>query len=300
MPNNKNINNKRRKQNCNYQDLWLIPGKADASCSKNCLKVKIRPSIIKFPGCFTVEIRNIHIVDDNGLPNSIFAKTEYQWLNVRGSEKAKCQNSSSNGCGGFGNNCYYCDICESLKKVDKQNEREDGNELLPSNIAQQLKGIKCPSEPGLYTFRKQFCFNDWQWLDNDGDCQLDILSETDDQSGIKIAMSALQQVGYGTIVTKIRLAFNATPEIERKKAIKEAQIERNSLREFEQKIKNVDSNIPFNEVKIWYIEQQKNIWHKNDYLPWLLYENEFACIRLTFDVCERQPLQRWEGGFTCA
>ncbi|CAK5041140.1 unnamed protein product [Meloidogyne enterolobii] len=64
MPNNKNINNKRRKQNCNYQDLWLIPGKADASCSKNC--VKIRPSIIKFPGCFTVEIRNIHIVDNNG------------------------------------------------------------------------------------------------------------------------------------------------------------------------------------------------------------------------------------------
>lgn len=29
-------------------------------------------------------------------------------------------------------------------------------------------------------------------------------------------------------------------------------------------------------------------------------ENEFACIRLTFDVCERQPQQRWEGGFTCA
>ncbi|CAK5084826.1 unnamed protein product [Meloidogyne enterolobii] len=126
-------------------------------------------------------------------------------------------------------------------------------------------------------------------------------------------MSALQQVGY----TKIRLAFNATPEIERKKAIKEAQIERNSLREFEQKIKNVDSNIPFDQVKNWYIEQQKNIWHKNDYLPWLLYgnffgflrlklikkifiENEFACIRLTFDVCERQPQQRWEGGYTCA
>uniref|UniRef100_A0A1I8C376 DUF7753 domain-containing protein n=1 Tax=Meloidogyne hapla TaxID=6305 RepID=A0A1I8C376_MELHA len=185
-------------------------------------------------------------MDNNGLPNSIFAKTEYQWLNVRGSD-------------------YYCDICESLKKVDEEKEKE--REELPSDIAQQLKG----------------------------DCRLDILSETeDDQSGIKIAMSALQQVGY----TKIRLAFKATSEIERKKAIKEAQIERNSLRDFEQRIKNLDS-IPSNEVRNWYIEQQKNIWHKNDYLPWLLYENEFACIRLTFDVCERQPQQRWEGGYTC-
>ncbi|CAK5041136.1 unnamed protein product [Meloidogyne enterolobii] len=89
-------------------------------------------------------------------------------------------------------------------------------------------------------------------------------------------MSALQQVGY----TKIRLAFNATPEIERKKAIKEAQIERNSLREFEQKIKNVDNNIPFDQVKNWYIEQQKNTWHKNDYLPWLLYGNFFEFLRM--------------------
>ena len=72
--------------------------------------------------------------------------------------------------------------------------------------------MNCPSEPGYYTFRKQFCFNDWHWLDNNGyscandeasfiqsiprDCRLDFLSEAEDQNGLRAAMAALQQVGY--------------------------------------------------------------------------------------------------------
>lgn len=124
----------------------------------------------------------------------------------------------------------------------------------------------------------------------------------------------------GTVVAKIRLAYNATPDIERKKAQKEAQIERVALREIEQRKNGWDERRrggSFDEFQRWYVEQKKGNWHRDLYLPWLLYgtlqafsistvfpiessENEVACIRLTFDVCERPPQQRWDSdGFTC-
>lgn len=70
-------------------------------------QVSIQPPIVKFPGCFVVEIKNIRIYDSvEVLGSSIFAKAEYQWLNVKEFANLKCQNASSNGCGGFGNNWY--------------------------------------------------------------------------------------------------------------------------------------------------------------------------------------------------
>ncbi|VDN88079.1 unnamed protein product [Brugia pahangi] len=37
-----------------------------------------------------------------------------------------------------------------------------------------------------------------------------------------------------------------------------------------------------------------------EYLPWLLYENEISCIRVTFDVCERVPKRSpFTGQLTC-
>ncbi|VDK45177.1 unnamed protein product [Gongylonema pulchrum] len=112
-------------------------------------QVVIRPEVVKLPGCFTVEITNIRVLDqEEKIGNSFFAKAEYQWWNVKDFSNLKCQNASNNGCGGYGNNCYYCDICESLSEL--QNARNK------STLADQLKGINCPTHPGFYTFRYAF------------------------------------------------------------------------------------------------------------------------------------------------
>uniref|UniRef100_A0A1I7XDM2 CUB domain-containing protein n=1 Tax=Heterorhabditis bacteriophora TaxID=37862 RepID=A0A1I7XDM2_HETBA len=43
-------------------------------------------------------------------------------------------------------------------------------------------------------------------------------------------------------------------------------------------------------------------FRKDDYLPWLLYENEMSCLKLIFDVCEKPPRRINYGGrtrYTC-
>ncbi|KAL3077272.1 hypothetical protein niasHS_013261 [Heterodera schachtii] len=230
---------------CQRQDLWLIPGNADSSCTRpnpkrfaevNAKQIKILPSVIKLPGCFTVEIRNVRILE--GVSRNIFAKTEYQWINaIDTKNEAKCRNASANGCGGFGNDCYYCDICKSLRSIDEEKHAKSAE--IPPAIAEQFKRMNCPDKSGVYSFRKEFCLDDWGILDSNNDCQLDFFSSVSpsqsDQLAFQSAMSALQQVGYGTLVAKVRLAYNATPQIEAKKAQKEAQIERTALRELEGK-----------------------------------------------------------------
>lgn len=102
---------------------------------------------------------------------------------------------------------YYCDICESLRDIETGNP--DGtNPASPSmsSFASQLRGncsfgghlnfigLQCPQRPGYYTFRKEFCFNDWAAFDADGDCQLDFLQN--EKSDLKSALASLQQIGY--------------------------------------------------------------------------------------------------------
>jgi hypothetical protein len=73
-------------------------------------------------------------------------------------------------------------------------------------------------------------------------------------------------------VAKIRLAYNATPEIVRKKLQKEAQIERIGGREIEQKRREwKGTSSAFEEYKRWQLERKKGQWHAQEYLPWLLY-----------------------------
>ncbi|VDN06079.1 unnamed protein product [Thelazia callipaeda] len=293
---------KSKASRCSQQDIWLIPGKADASCSrpgaKKVLEVDprqlvIRPEVVKLPGCFDLEIKNVRVLDnEDAFENSFFAKAEYQWWNVKDFANLKCQNASNNGCGGYGNNCYYCDICKSLTELQTDSSK--------STLANQLKGINCPSRPGFYTFRKEFCFNDWSAFDRDGDCQFDFF-QGDKFSDYRSALSYLQQIGYGTLVAKLRLAMNATGDVEEKKRIKEASIEENIQKELEERRKSWDiNNGQFEKFRQWYINYRKDIWHREDYLPWLLYENEISCIRLTFDVCERIPRRSpFTGQLTC-
>ena len=68
-------------------------------------QVVIRPEVVKLPGCFTVEIKNVKVLDrKDAIGNSFFAKAEYQWWNMKDFADLKCQNASNNGCGGYGNN----------------------------------------------------------------------------------------------------------------------------------------------------------------------------------------------------
>ncbi|VDK79262.1 unnamed protein product [Onchocerca ochengi] len=291
-----------RTSQCSLPNIWLIPGKADTSCSRPGTKkiievdprqVIIRPKVVKLPGCFNIEIKNIRVLDNNdAITNSFFAKIEYQWWNLKDFADLKCQNASNNGCDGYGNNCYYCDICESLHQL--QSGREN------SALTNQLKGISCPKYPGFYTFRKEFCFNDWSAFDSNGDCQFDFFQD-EKFSNYRAAFSSLQQIGYGTVVAKLRLAANATSKIAERKRIKEELIEETVRKELEERRKtwNINSE-QFEEFRLWYTNHRKNIWHREEYLPWLLYENEILCIRLTFDVCERIPKRNpFTGQLTC-
>ncbi|KAL3994042.1 hypothetical protein ACH3XW_20110 [Acanthocheilonema viteae] len=287
---------------CSQKNVWLIPGKADASCSRPGAKkilevdprqVIIHPKIIKLPGCFNVEIKNIRVLDSrDAIGNSFFAKVEYQWWNVKDFANLKCQNASSNGCDGYGNNCYYCDICESLHHLQEENRK--------TALMDQLKGISCPKHPGFYTFRKEFCFNDWSAFDSNGDCQIDFF-QGDKFSDYRSALSSLQQIGYGTVVAKLRLAANATSEIAERKRIKEALIEEAIRKELEERRRTWNiGNEQFEKFRLWYTNYRKDTWHREEYLPWLLYENEISCIRLTFDVCERIPKRSpFTGQLTC-
>ncbi|KJH47724.1 hypothetical protein DICVIV_06191 [Dictyocaulus viviparus] len=102
------------KNQCNYQDIWLIPGRADASCTRPGARrlleispgqIHIKPDVVRLPGCFTLEIKNLRLKEDtDAFGNSFFAKAEYQWWNVKDFSNLKCQNASNNGCGGYGNN----------------------------------------------------------------------------------------------------------------------------------------------------------------------------------------------------
>ncbi|PIO61257.1 hypothetical protein TELCIR_17227, partial [Teladorsagia circumcincta] len=164
------------KNSCNYQDVWLIPGRADASCTRpgakrvleiNPGQIRIKPDVVRLPGCFTLEIKNL----------------------------------------------------------------------------------------------REFCFNDWAAFDSDGDCEMDFLQG--DKGDYRGALATLQQVGYGSVIAKIRLAFNATGSVERKRLLKEAQIEETVAKELEERRRTWDvNNGQFDKFSQWYIEYRKNIWHK--------------------------------------
>ncbi|VDM67409.1 unnamed protein product [Strongylus vulgaris] len=231
-------------------------------------QVRIKPDVVRLPGCFTLEIKNLRVKDDPDIiGNSFFAKAEYQWWNVKDFSNLKCQNASNNGCVYTWQSArrmnpfttdfvpFYCDVCQSLTEIDS------GDASVSDSIASQLKGISCPKRPGFYTFRKEFCFNDWAAFDSDGDCEMDFLQG--DKGDYKGALASLQQVGYGSVIAKIRLAFNATGNIERKRILKEAQIEESVARELEERRRTWDvNNGQFDKFSQWYIEYRKNIWHK--------------------------------------
>ncbi|KRX88892.1 hypothetical protein T4E_3140 [Trichinella pseudospiralis] len=187
---------------------YLIPGKA-VDCTKTSSQkvmyidpksVVITPNPIKIPGCFTLEMTT-HIKEQK-LHKSFFAKIEYTWWNLPQFSQLPCQNATANGCGGYGNNCYYCDICNSLKEVGKK-----AQDAKSTSILSQFKDVSCPTETGSYKLKKQFCFHDFGELDKDGNCELDFIENDQIAKIYKDAFQNLQQLGY---VSAFRFRFATT------------------------------------------------------------------------------------------
>jgi len=270
--------------------FWLIPGKAN-DCTKPSTKklltidassVVITPNPVKLPGCFTISMKID--VQQADIPRSFLAKVEYNWFNLPQFSSLPCQNASANGCGGYGNNCYYCDICRNLESIGEKSKSK-------SQLVGQFKDIDCPQKAGGYTLKREFCFNDFSDLDKDKDCQLDILQNA--QGGTyKDSVKTLQQLGYGTVISKFTLAYNATTDQGHNKAKKEAEIESTIDTELEKKRQEKNwalDDQQYQTFRNWYIQYRKDTWHKQDYLPWLLYYNEIGCMTVSFDVCDKQP-----------
>jgi hypothetical protein len=286
-------------QKCN--PFYLIPGKAN-ECTKggpnkvltmDSSSIQINPNPIKLPGCFTMT-GNVEILTPN-VPKNLVSKIEYSWVNEPQFSNLPCQNQSSDGCGGYGNNCYYCDVCRSLTEL-KSNQKVNNQAML-----KQFNDISCPTKQGIYQLKREFCFNDFKEFDKDNDCKLDFMQNQKVPQQYKEALNNIQLSGYGTVLAKFSLASNASDEQTAQKAAKEKDIENSLGVELEKK--RTENNWAVNDgqyvtFKSWYIQFRKDQWHKSEYLPWLIYTNEIGCLTVSFTVCDKEPTtvdgQNWQ------
>uniref|UniRef100_A0A915K8S3 Uncharacterized protein n=1 Tax=Romanomermis culicivorax TaxID=13658 RepID=A0A915K8S3_ROMCU len=93
--------------------FYLIPGKAmDCSTKDFSSKilsidpssVTISPNPVKLPGCFTIRMNVNMLPLPQDFSRSYVSKVEFNWWNLPQFSSLPCQNQSSNGCGGYGNN----------------------------------------------------------------------------------------------------------------------------------------------------------------------------------------------------
>jgi hypothetical protein len=281
--------------------FYLIPGRAN-ECTRggpnkvlsiDSSSIQITPTPIKLPGCFTMST-NIEILP-SAVPRNFVSKIEYSWVNEPQFSNLPCQNQTSDGCGGYGNNCYYCDICNSLTEL-KTNNKVNNQQMI-----KQFTDISCPTKQGIYQLKREFCFNDFKDFDKDHDCHLDFLQNNQVAQPYKEALNNIQLSGYGTVLAKFILANNASDDQVTQKKAKEKDIEKSLDVELEKKRQennwavNAAEYITF---KNWYIQFRKDQWHKSEYLPWLTYTNEIGCLTVSFTVCDKEPTsvdgQTWQ------
>ncbi|KAK6054388.1 hypothetical protein COOONC_08107 [Cooperia oncophora] len=171
----------------------------------------------------------------------------------------------------------------------------------PDSIASQLKGINCPRRPGFYTFFRSSASMTGRLLIRTAIVRW--ISYKVTKAIIGVHWPHCNKLAMAQSSPRSVWHFNATGAIERKRLLKEMQIEETVAKELEERRRTWDvNNGQFDKFSQWYIEYRKNIWHKDDYLPWLLYENEISCLKITFDVCEKPPRRINYGGrvrYTC-
>lgn len=287
----------RAASDCDYPPIWLIPGTADTSCTRDVSfsrsvfdihesTVKITPEFIQLPGEFNIHFEASLKEGIANIPSQYLAKAEYSWLNFPDMQNLKCQETDPNGCGGYGNNCVYCDLCNELEELDSSSVKPRFQQFV-----QQVRGMKCPEKIGRYRYRRSFCLNSWRAFDEDGDCKLDFVR---DLSGdYRRVFRALRQDSWGTLEAKFHLSHDATLEQQQKKEAFQADVRRNITANFERAFQG--RPIPQQRIERRF-RQRVNAWHKKFYLPWLAYENQVSCLKVSFDVCDKQPVPSTQWG----
>jgi len=294
---------------CDYEDqkFYLIPQEADnITCTRPDViaegvkvvifndSVVIKPDVVVLPSCFEIEFTMEITADINEVPKSMLAKNEFQLYEFAEIEKMQCQNATNNGCGGYGNNCQYCDMCESLTELSKDASAKT------DRVQSQFGDLKCPNKAGQrFKVKREFCFNDWSEMDKDQNCRLDMLEDlakdsSKDYDTIDEAFKLGNNKGSSTLLARFYLATNETDAQRAKRLAKEAEISQHADSELSAKraagweISDTD----FAQFKTWFTQNEKDKWHKEKFLPWLLFENQLACLKVSFTVCEDPPIKK--------
>jgi len=223
---------------------------------------------LQFPGCTKLRAE-IQLLQD--LTTNLFANIQFQWQSLPQANNLKCEKSESNGCGGVGNNCYYCDICKSIVSI--QND--------PRLRIQQQDQFQCPTKPKIYKMEKTLDVKDWHGLDENNNGVIDFLEDGNFQN-IRDYLKSIDATGFGTLVINFQLATNATSAQQQQKASEELRIRNDVARKYASGQKSADEIQAEQDSEVSY-------WHRNSYLPWLIKVNQVGCVNFIFDICLNQP-----------
>jgi len=221
---------------------------------------------LQFPGCFVLKAE-VQLLQE--LNTNMFGNIQFQWTSLPQVNNLKCEKQEQNGCGGVGNNCYYCDICKGIVQLqeDKHIKRQDE--------------FHCPTKPKIYRLERQFNISDWSGLDENHNGVIDFL-EDDNLQKVRDYLKAINVVGFGTLSIQFQIATNATSAQQTAKHAEEMRIRADVARKYQFNQKSPDSVRREADSEVHY-------WHRNSYLPWLLKTNQVACVTFFFDICLNEP-----------
>ncbi len=103
---------------------------------------------------------------------------------------------------------FYCDICNSLRDLNNTVSSRADITKDQQSFAEQFSGIECPRRPTKKRLVRQFCFNDWNVFDTDGDCKFDFLP-----SDYKTAIRTIGQVGFVRMEKPKKGQFNIAQSV---------------------------------------------------------------------------------------
>jgi len=225
---------------------------------------------LKFPGCARLKA-DVQVLQE--LSTNLFANIQFQWANLpSATESIKCTKQEPNGCGGIGNNCFYCDVCKSLQQL--QNDHKFSKNLNSDHF-------ECPTQPKIYKLEKTLNVTDWSALDSNNNGVIDLL-EDDNLQKVRDYLKAVDVAGFGTLSVNFQIATNATAKQKSQKSAEEEKIRNDVARKYQPGQRSAAEIRREAQTEI-------NYWHKNSYLPWLLKTNQIACVTFLFDVCLNEP-----------
>jgi len=243
-----------------------------------------RSIVLQFPGCMDIRAQ-VEILQP--LPSFLIAYGEWSWLEAPAGadfSQLNCKNASSDGCGGFGNKCYYCDACNELQSAE-----------MKSTIVRDY-AFKCPNKTGVYEYRDQICIKDWGDLDKNHDGEPDFLNDPQFKD-YKRLLDVAQVRGYGTMQLHFKIA-HAGPDGVKMMAIRDQvgglsddtiqQMATDGSNGWVPKIPASSSVDKLRADYISFLEKKQGLGGRK-WLAKMVAQNTLACDTVEFDVCDRPP-----------